>query len=100
MPSKGERKRARKPARPAPPREGEEPAEVAPISREDFKALLDWLDMKLVEECDDTPRFTWEFLAERRLPAERIVRWLGERGGCCDCQILRNVEEAWDWMSR
>ena len=65
------------------------------VSPETLVALFDHLDATLVEGCDHTLRLTRAFLESRALPAEVVVRWLGEYGGFCDCEVLGNVEEAW-----
>jgi hypothetical protein len=67
-----------------------------PISNSDLKGLFDHLDERLTEgSCDESLRYTREFLSNRSLSEENIVRWLGEYGGFCDCEVLANVENEW-----
>lgn len=57
--------------------------------------MLDFVDEKLSESnCDDSLKFTKEFLIENNLTDfDKIISWLNEKGGYCDCEILNNVEE-------
>ena len=48
------------------------------------------------EGCDHTLKITKSFLENRRLNPEKIIPWLGEHGGYCDCEVLANVEESWE----
>jgi Protein of unknown function (DUF2695) len=67
-----------------------------PILKSDLKGLFDYLDGKLAEVgCNESLRYTREFLRSRKLPEEDIVSWLGEYGGFCDCEVLANVENEW-----
>ena len=67
-----------------------------PISKSDLKELFDHLDQQLAEGgCDESLRYTLEFLSNRGLTQEGIVNWFGEYGGFCDCEVLANVENEW-----
>ena len=69
-----------------------------PMSRENFKGLVDYLDEQLSDNsCDDTLKFSVTFLQSLKLDnIEEITKWLGENGGHCDCEVLANVEEKFD----
>jgi Protein of unknown function (DUF2695) len=68
-----------------------------PISRKDLSALFGFLDERLGKEpCQHNLKYTLDFLAKRRLSEDEIVRWLGEYGGFCDCEVLANVAEHWE----
>jgi len=69
-----------------------------PLSKEDLAALFDHLDAALADGCDHTPRLTCEFLRARQLPQAPILEWLASYGGYCDCEVLANVEDAWEWL--
>jgi hypothetical protein len=58
--------------------------------------LFDWLDREDAPACDHTLRETVEFLRQRGLDVERVVSWLQEHGGFCDCEVLYNVEEQFE----
>jgi len=63
-----------------------------PISHKDLRDLFDHLDRGGVE-CDHTLRETTEFLQKRGLDVDRVVAWLREYGGYCDCEVIYNVDE-------
>lgn len=65
-----------------------------PMSADHFKELFDYLDQQLEQEgCDDTLSLTESYLDEQGLEHEKVVSWLEEYGGYCDCEVLANVEE-------
>ena len=58
-----------------------------------LKELFDQLDLRLSdEECDHSLRLTREFLRRGAMDEGRIIEWLEEQGGHCDCEVLNNVE--------
>lgn len=63
-----------------------------PIPPADLRELFDYLDRKDAPPCDHTLRQTTRFLQDRKFSAERVVPWLHEHGGYCDCEVLANVE--------
>jgi len=64
----------------------------APIG--ELKELFDFLDERLSESnCDDTLRFTREFVRQHAMEEDLTIQWLEENGGFCDCEALNNVEE-------
>ncbi len=66
-------------------------------SKSDVRDLFDYLD-RADESCDHTLKQTFEFIRERSVPEENMVAWLEEHGGFCDCEVISNVEEAWNQM--
>lgn len=67
-----------------------------PISKADLRALFDYLDDALpTHGCDRSLRLTTSFLQSRALNPASVLPWLGEYGGFCDCEVLANVEDAW-----
>lgn len=63
-----------------------------PISHQDVRDLFDHLDQGGAE-CDHSLRETIAFLQQRGIDVERVVAWLREYGGYCDCEVIYNVEE-------
>ena len=71
--------------------------ERMPISFNDLALLFDHLDEVFGNEgCDHTQKITIEFLKGRKLDTGKILPWLDEQGGSCDCEVLANVEESWE----
>lgn len=65
-----------------------------PLDEQLFRALFDFLDENLNEDCNHKMRLTLRFLAERKITqAAEVLEWLHNRGAYCDCEILYNVEE-------
>lgn len=68
-----------------------------PMSREHFNELFDCLDAELSRiGCDNSDSLTRAFLLKKEVPVEEVIKWLNDRGGYCDCEILVNVEEQFE----
>ena len=63
-----------------------------PLSPEQLHRLLDYLDANL-KACDHTTRLTAIFLQVEQLEKNRVLSWLGEHGGYCDCEVLANLTD-------
>ncbi len=70
--------------------------EGMPISLEHLGQLFDHLDEKLIEGCNHSPKHALDYLTGAELDSEKILMWLQDQGGVCDCEILANVEESWE----
>ena len=70
------------------------------LSVSDLRGLLDHLDSALSSGCDHTLTKTQGFLAARNLDTDVVIPWLREHGGYCDCEVLANVESAYDRILR
>jgi len=65
-----------------------------PVSKSKLEKLFDFVATKLDENsCDDTLRFTLEFIQEKKMPETKAIHWLKENGGFCDCEVLANVKD-------
>lgn len=71
-----------------------------PMSEALFSELFDFLDIELGKKgCNHTVILTRQFLEERQiLDSSKIVAWLANHGGCCDCEVLGNVEDLFDYL--
>jgi len=63
-----------------------------PISPEQLHRLLDYLNANL-KSCDHTTKLTSIFLHAENLEKGRVLSWLGEHGGYCDCEVLANLDD-------
>ena len=61
-----------------------------PLSLEQLHRLLDYLDANLVA-CDHSTKLTSHFLDVEQLERDKVLSWLGEQGGYCDCEVLANL---------
>ncbi len=74
-----------------------EAIEKMPISFKYLGALFNHLDEVFGNEgCNHTLKITIAFLESKKLNKEKIIPWLSEHGGYCDCEVLANVEESWE----
>lgn len=67
-----------------------------PMSREILENLIDCLSASFeFEDCNHDYRVTKFFLEnqEEELDIEKIIKWLKDRGGICDCEVLFNLEK-------
>ena len=71
-----------------------------PMEEKCFVALFHFLDKALQEcPCDHTLRHTTLFLTENKVSdIEKVITWLTSHGGYCDCEVLNNVEEQFDYL--
>jgi len=63
-----------------------------PIAPEKLHQLLDHLDANLTA-CDRTPKLTAMFLDRENIDKEKVLPWLAEHGGYCDCEVLGNLTD-------
>jgi hypothetical protein len=74
---------------------------LPPLSREDLKALFDYLDRPNPEPCTQTFKETMGFLESHNLPVEKTIEWLEFNGAGCDCEVIFNREAEWgEWAGR
>ena len=67
-----------------------------PATKDEIEDLFDYLDVRMQEEsCIHNLRFAMQFLMERRLDMPKVMSWLNENGGYCDCEVLQNIEPNW-----
>ena len=67
-----------------------------PVIKEELRGLFRYLRSVEASGCDHTPKKTLSYLRSRSLNSERIVHWLQELGGYCDCEVLANVEQQFE----
>jgi Protein of unknown function (DUF2695) len=63
-----------------------------PIAPGLLHKLLDHLDAHL-QSCDHTPKLTTDFLHAEKLDKDKVLPWLAEQGGYCDCEVLANLTD-------
>ena len=77
--------------------EREAARENFPLPAEKLRALFDAVDVGLADApCDHSRRIVEAWLSERKLPAKPVLHWLDGLGGFCDCEVLANVEQAFE----
>jgi hypothetical protein len=69
-----------------------------PLEPNAMQGLFDWLDRALPDfGCDHSQRLTIAWLEEHSHPVEKVLDWLNVNGGRCDCEVLANAEEQFDF---
>ena len=68
-----------------------------PAPKTDIRDLFEYLD-SADGPCDHSLKQTLGFLRGRGLLEQEVVPWLQEHGGYCDCEVIFNVEDAWNQM--
>jgi hypothetical protein len=95
MPEKAERLRRKAITRVLAASKRAEAERKLPMSLVQLHGLCSALDQALIEGCDHSLRFTNEYLRTNQLSSEKVVPWLHENGGFCDCEVLANVGDEW-----
>ena len=68
-----------------------------PLSNELMASLFDFVDLALSKgDCDQTRRFTSEWLATNDVSPEPVINWLEDTGGFCDCEVFFNSMQTWE----
>jgi hypothetical protein len=69
-----------------------------PISHAELRDLFEHLDRTAMtgHECDHSFSLTRDFLTKRSLPVEPMLKWLGENGAGCDCEVMFNTAAQWE----
>ena len=68
-------------------------AALIAVDHGQLEELLDYIDEQLGEEpCDHTTRHAERWAESRGIDWAELAEGLREFGGCCDCEILLNVE--------
>lgn len=73
-----------------------------PIDENIFPKLFDFLDIELENHgCNHTSTLTKTFLQKIGvLNIIEVTEWLADNGGYCDCEILANVEDLFDYLNQ
>lgn len=71
-----------------------------PMEEKCFVALFHFLEKALQEHpCNHTLGYTTLFLTENKVPdPEKVISWLTSHEGYCDCEVLYNIEEQFDYL--
>jgi Protein of unknown function (DUF2695) len=72
-----------------------------PINENTFPELFDYLDSQLGKNsCDHSTIFTRTFLDKKGISnTAQVIKWLADNGGFCDCEVLANVEDLFDYLN-
>ena len=98
MPGKTEKERRKQIMDDQKKRADQEFESSLPMSRDNFKTLFEYLEKELnAKGCDDTNVMTKAFLLNSEIGnIDKVLEWLADHGGYCDCEILANVEDEFE----
>ncbi len=67
-----------------------------PLSDDLLRSLFDAVEASVAAQgCDHTRRFTERWLLAHPEERERVIAWLEDNGGFCDCEVAANSEDHW-----
>jgi hypothetical protein len=67
-----------------------------PLPDQDLAVLFEAIDSGLsAAACDNSLRLTREWLAHAGQDIDKVVGWLTENGGFCDCEVVANSRDHW-----
>jgi Protein of unknown function (DUF2695) len=65
-----------------------------PLSDHLLQSLFDVVEASVADQgCDHTRRFTEQWLRGHPDSRERVITWLEENGGFCDCEVAANAAD-------
>jgi hypothetical protein len=68
-----------------------------PLSDELLQSLFDAVENSVAHQgCDHTRRFTEQWLLVHPDRRDRVIDWLEENGGFCDCEVAANAADHWE----
>jgi hypothetical protein len=72
-----------------------------PVEENIFPKLFDFLDAELGKKgCNHSTILTKTFLEKNELSnSTDVIEWLADNGGFCDCEILANVEDLFEYLN-
>jgi hypothetical protein len=72
-----------------------------PTDENSFSELFDYLDIQLGKKgCDHSTILTRTFFDKKEiLNVDQVLEWLEDNGGGCDCEVLANVEDLFDYLN-
>ena len=73
-----------------------------PVNENTFSKLFDFLDDELEKHgCDHSSSITKTFLQKNGISnIIEVTEWLAQNGGYCDCEILANVEDLFNYLDQ
>ena len=72
-----------------------------PVDEFIFSELFDFLDIQVGKKaCNHTTILTRTFLDKKGVSnVTQVIDWLADNGGFCDCEVLANVEDLFEYLN-
>ena len=75
--------------------------ESLPMKEMDFLPLFDFLDSELSQNnCQHDFSLLENYCKQKELDFFALAKWFKEQGGFCDCEIIANVEEQFEYLTK
>ena len=75
--------------------------ETLPMKEVDFLPLFDFLDSELSKnDCQHDFSILESYCKRKELDFSVLAEWFKEQGGFCDCEIIANVEEQFEYLTK
>ena len=72
-----------------------------PLKEEEFSPIFDFLDTELEKHsCKGDLTLLKKYCENKNIDKEALIEWFRQHGGYCDCEILANVEEKFDYLDK
>ena len=68
--------------------------ESIPMEIDQLKEFLSFLNRPDAPSCDHTLREATQWIEQNNLDPEKVIPWLNDHGGFCDCEVISNVYDA------
>ena len=69
-----------------------------PMSDELMKSMFDMLDVEFPRVgCNHTLRLVEAWALANHVDVNKLIAWCRDNGGFCDCEVLANCEEHWQY---
>ena len=65
-----------------------------PMSVDQLKEFLSFLNRPEASSCDHTLKEAAQWLEDNKLDQNKVIPWLNDNGGFCDCEVISNVYDA------
>ncbi len=67
-----------------------------PAAQHTIGELLDFVEDELYDaECNHSLQYSMKYMMENRLEFGKIISWLNNNGGYCDCKVLAEIAPIW-----
>ena len=70
--------------------------DTLPAGPETISELMNYLEDELYDkECNHSLRLSMQYMMENRLSFPKIIGWLNDNGGYCDCKVMEQIAPIW-----
>ena len=67
---------------------------IFPHFFDQLKEFLSFLNRPEAPSCDHTLKEAAQWIEDNKLDQDKVIPWLNDNGGFCDCEVISNVYDA------